>query len=34
MSPNQKSSLVSALQKFNYFVGMWGDGANDCVALK
>uniref|UniRef100_U3I699 Cation-transporting ATPase n=1 Tax=Anas platyrhynchos platyrhynchos TaxID=8840 RepID=U3I699_ANAPP len=30
MSPGQKSSLVEELQKLNYYVGMCGDGANDC----
>ncbi|NXL84613.1 AT135 ATPase, partial [Alectura lathami] len=34
MSPGQKSSLVEELQKLNYYVGMCGDGANDCGALK
>ncbi|XP_072474976.1 probable cation-transporting ATPase 13A5 [Notamacropus eugenii] len=34
MSPGQKSSLVEEFQKLNYFVGMCGDGANDCGALK
>ncbi|XP_059711450.1 probable cation-transporting ATPase 13A4 isoform X5 [Haemorhous mexicanus] len=30
MSPSQKSSLVEEFQKLDYFVGMCGDGANDC----
>ncbi|XP_028587647.2 putative cation-transporting ATPase 13A4 [Podarcis muralis] len=34
MSPPQKASLVQELQKMDYFVGMCGDGANDCGALK
>ncbi|NXC39711.1 AT135 ATPase, partial [Penelope pileata] len=34
MSPGQKSSLVEELQKLDYHVGMCGDGANDCGALK
>ncbi|XP_074955040.1 putative cation-transporting ATPase 13A4 [Phalacrocorax aristotelis] len=34
MSPAQKSSLVEEFQKLDYFVGMCGDGANDCGALK
>ncbi|XP_075794404.1 putative cation-transporting ATPase 13A4 isoform X2 [Pelodiscus sinensis] len=34
MSPGQKSSLVEEFQKLGYFVGMCGDGANDCGALK
>ncbi|XP_008582747.1 PREDICTED: probable cation-transporting ATPase 13A5 [Galeopterus variegatus] len=34
MSPQQKSSLIEEFQKLNYFVGMCGDGANDCGALK
>ncbi|XP_073531189.1 probable cation-transporting ATPase 13A5 isoform X2 [Phyllobates terribilis] len=34
MTPRQKSSLVEDLQKLDYFVGMCGDGANDCGALK
>ncbi|KAM5163817.1 putative cation-transporting ATPase 13A4 [Mantella aurantiaca] len=34
MMPKQKSSLVEELQKLDYFVGMCGDGANDCGALK
>uniref|UniRef100_A0A8C0C5P0 Uncharacterized protein n=1 Tax=Balaenoptera musculus TaxID=9771 RepID=A0A8C0C5P0_BALMU len=34
MSPGQKSSLVEEFQKLNYYVGMCGDGASDCGALK
>ncbi|XP_018423131.1 PREDICTED: probable cation-transporting ATPase 13A4 isoform X1 [Nanorana parkeri] len=34
MMPNQKSNLIEELQKLDYFVGMCGDGANDCGALK
>ncbi|NWQ98581.1 AT135 ATPase, partial [Burhinus bistriatus] len=34
MSPGQKSSLVEEFQKLDYYVGMCGDGANDCGALK
>ncbi|KAJ6655499.1 hypothetical protein lerEdw1_005077 [Lerista edwardsae] len=34
MSPAQKASLVQELQRLDYFVGMCGDGANDCGALK
>ncbi|KAI5612268.1 cation-transporting ATPase 13A2 isoform X1 [Silurus asotus] len=34
MSPDQKTELVKALQKLNYRVGMCGDGANDCGALR
>ena len=34
MSPNQKTMLVEDLQKIGYGVGMCGDGANDCGALK
>ncbi|KAM9445089.1 polyamine-transporting ATPase 13A2 isoform 1-T1 [Clarias gariepinus] len=34
MSPDQKTQLVKALQKLNYRVGMCGDGANDCGALR
>ncbi|KAL8188329.1 UNVERIFIED_CONTAM: hypothetical protein K2H54_065675, partial [Gekko kuhli] len=34
MSPAQKASLVEEFQKMDYFVGMCGDGANDCGALK
>ncbi|XP_071946227.1 polyamine-transporting ATPase 13A3-like isoform X2 [Antedon mediterranea] len=34
MSPDQKRQLVEALQELGYGVGMCGDGANDCGALK
>ncbi|XP_060689892.1 probable cation-transporting ATPase 13A4 [Hemiscyllium ocellatum] len=34
MSPAQKGSLIEEFQKMDYFVGMCGDGANDCGALK
>ncbi|KFP34125.1 putative cation-transporting ATPase 13A5, partial [Colius striatus] len=34
MSPVQKSSLIEEFQKLNYYVGMCGDAANDCRALK
>ncbi|XP_008581952.1 PREDICTED: probable cation-transporting ATPase 13A3 [Galeopterus variegatus] len=34
MAPDQKTQLVEALQNVDYFVGMCGDGANDCGALK
>jgi len=34
MSPDQKQQLVEHLQELGYFVGMCGDGANDCGALK
>ncbi|XP_054857789.1 polyamine-transporting ATPase 13A2 isoform X2 [Eublepharis macularius] len=34
MSPDQKTLLVRSLQDLNYCVGMCGDGANDCGALK
>ncbi|XP_068185637.1 polyamine-transporting ATPase 13A2 isoform X2 [Antennarius striatus] len=34
MTPDQKTQLVKELQKLNYCVGMCGDGANDCGALK
>uniref|UniRef100_A0AAY4EGN1 P-type ATPase A domain-containing protein n=1 Tax=Denticeps clupeoides TaxID=299321 RepID=A0AAY4EGN1_9TELE len=34
MAPEQKTQLVTALQKLNYRVGMCGDGANDCGALR
>ncbi|XP_065277201.1 polyamine-transporting ATPase 13A2 [Emys orbicularis] len=34
MSPEQKTQLVCSLQDLNYCVGMCGDGANDCGALK
>ncbi|KAK5859455.1 hypothetical protein PBY51_021010 [Eleginops maclovinus] len=34
MAPDQKTQLVEALQSIDYTVGMCGDGANDCGALK
>ncbi|XP_063798171.1 LOW QUALITY PROTEIN: polyamine-transporting ATPase 13A2 [Pseudophryne corroboree] len=34
MSPDQKTQLVRYFQDLNYCVGMCGDGANDCGALK
>nr|XP_048282619.1 polyamine-transporting ATPase 13A2 isoform X1 [Myodes glareolus] len=34
MAPEQKTELVCELQKLQYCVGMCGDGANDCGALK
>ncbi|XP_030071441.1 polyamine-transporting ATPase 13A3 isoform X1 [Microcaecilia unicolor] len=34
MAPDQKTQLVEALQTVDYYVGMCGDGANDCGALK
>ncbi|NXM65578.1 AT133 ATPase, partial [Serilophus lunatus] len=34
MAPDQKTQLVEALQNVDYYVGMCGDGANDCGALK
>ncbi|XP_054266633.1 polyamine-transporting ATPase 13A3-like isoform X2 [Macrosteles quadrilineatus] len=34
MTPDQKQQLVLCLQSFGYYVGMCGDGANDCGALK
>ena len=34
MSPEQKTQLVDLLQHLGYYVGMCGDGANDCGALK
>ncbi|XP_046388324.1 polyamine-transporting ATPase 13A3-like isoform X2 [Ischnura elegans] len=34
MSPDQKQQLVQELQTMGYSVGMCGDGANDCGALK
>ncbi|OXB83138.1 UNVERIFIED_CONTAM: hypothetical protein H355_016702 [Colinus virginianus] len=30
MAPDQKTQLVEALQNVDYYVGMCGDGANDC----
>ncbi|NXD01666.1 AT132 ATPase, partial [Certhia familiaris] len=34
MLPEQKAQLVCSLQELNYCVGMCGDGANDCGALR
>lgn len=34
MSPDQKTQLVQDFQDLQYCVGMCGDGANDCGALK
>lgn len=34
MSPDEKHDLVDRLQELGYTVGMCGDGANDCGALK
>ncbi|XP_029642002.1 probable cation-transporting ATPase 13A3 [Octopus sinensis] len=34
MAPKQKAQLVEVLQSLGYHVGMCGDGANDCGALK
>ncbi|XP_039421700.1 LOW QUALITY PROTEIN: polyamine-transporting ATPase 13A2 [Corvus cornix cornix] len=34
MLPEQKAQLVSRLQELDYCVGMCGDGANDCGALR
>ncbi|KAK2552730.1 Polyamine-transporting ATPase 13A3 [Acropora cervicornis] len=34
MSPEQKTQLIEGIQKLSYCVGMCGDGANDCGALK
>ncbi|KAL2098002.1 hypothetical protein ACEWY4_007209 [Coilia grayii] len=34
MAPDQKTQLVEILQSVDYYVGMCGDGANDCGALK
>ncbi|XP_067302302.1 cation-transporting ATPase 13A2 isoform X2 [Pseudorasbora parva] len=34
MTPEQKTQLVKALQNLKYRVGMCGDGANDCGALR
>ncbi|XP_069583260.1 probable cation-transporting ATPase 13A4 isoform X1 [Ranitomeya imitator] len=34
MSPGQKSTIIDEYRKLDYFVGMCGDGANDCAALK
>ncbi|KAM9316541.1 putative cation-transporting ATPase 13A4 [Gastrophryne carolinensis] len=34
MSPTQKSTIIDEFRKLGYYVGMCGDGANDCAALK
>ncbi|KAM9009092.1 LOW QUALITY PROTEIN: putative cation-transporting ATPase 13A5 [Ara ararauna] len=34
MSPGQKSSPLEEFQKFDYYVGMCGDGTNDCGQLQ
>jgi len=34
MRPDMKQALVETLQELGYLVGMCGDGANDCGALK
>ncbi|XP_042354319.1 polyamine-transporting ATPase 13A3-like isoform X4 [Plectropomus leopardus] len=34
MAPDQKTQLVEVLQSMDYTVGMCGDGANDCGALR
>nr|XP_020828389.1 probable cation-transporting ATPase 13A2 isoform X1 [Phascolarctos cinereus] len=34
MTPEQKTQLVCGFRNLNYCVGMCGDGANDCGALK
>ncbi|XP_018121167.1 probable cation-transporting ATPase 13A5 isoform X2 [Xenopus laevis] len=34
MTPKQKSTIIEDLQNIDYYVGMCGDGANDCGALK
>ncbi|XP_068137274.1 probable cation-transporting ATPase 13A5 [Hyperolius riggenbachi] len=34
MTPKQKSSIIENLQEIDFYVGMCGDGANDCGALK
>ncbi|EPQ27111.1 uncharacterized protein PFL1_05393 [Pseudozyma flocculosa PF-1] len=34
MSPDEKHELIERLQALGYTVGMCGDGANDCGALK
>eukprot|EP01132_Coremiostelium_polycephalum_P005014 gene5014-6243_t len=34
MTPDQKQNLVEELQELKLYVGMCGDGANDCGALK
>ena len=34
MSPVQKIMLIEDLKQIGYSVGMCGDGANDCGALR
>ncbi|XP_074162204.1 polyamine-transporting ATPase 13A2 isoform X1 [Sminthopsis crassicaudata] len=34
MTPEQKTQLVCGFRNLDYYVGMCGDGANDCGALK
>ncbi|XP_069812869.1 probable cation-transporting ATPase 13A4 [Dendropsophus ebraccatus] len=34
MSPGQKAAIIDDFRKLDYYVGMCGDGANDCAALK
>ena len=34
MTPDQREFLIEELQHLGYYVGMCGDGANDCGALK
>ncbi|CAG0920834.1 unnamed protein product [Notodromas monacha] len=34
MAPDQKAQLIEAYQELGFIVGMCGDGANDCGALK
>ncbi|XP_044148500.1 probable cation-transporting ATPase 13A5 [Bufo gargarizans] len=34
MTPQQKTGIIKDLQNTGYYVGMCGDGANDCGALK
>ncbi|KAM4694337.1 putative cation-transporting ATPase 13A4 [Discoglossus pictus] len=34
MTPQQKADLCEEFKKLDYYVGMCGDGANDCGALK
>merc|ERR1719323_300252 len=34
MTPDQKEFLIEELKELGYYVGMCGDGANDCGALK
>ncbi|XP_044145829.1 probable cation-transporting ATPase 13A5 isoform X3 [Bufo gargarizans] len=34
MTPKQKIDIIKDFQKSDYYIGMCGDGANDCGALK